>query len=66
MNFVFFPIRSKKRCIEYLHVEDVCRAIFLISKFAKSGEIFNLSSRKYSLNEILRFVKYATKKDWPQ
>lgn len=63
-EFRFFPIRSKKKCIEYLHVEDVCSAIFLVSKFAKSGEIFNLPSRKYSLNEILRFVQYATKKDW--
>jgi nucleoside-diphosphate-sugar epimerase len=63
-EFRFFPIRSKKKCIEYVHVEDVCRAICLVSKFAKSGEIFNLSSRKYSLNDILKFVEYATKKKW--
>ena len=59
--FKFFPIRSSVKCIEYVHVNDLFSAVSKIILYADSGEIYNLSSeKKYSLNQILRFIEKST------
>lgn len=61
----FFPIRCDKKCIEYLSIDDFCKAIILVSKRGKRGETYNVApNKKYSLNQILNKVENVTGQKW--
>jgi nucleoside-diphosphate-sugar epimerase len=60
-----FPIRSKKKCIEYLHVNNLVSLIFYIYKKNITSGVYNIApKRKVSLNYLLNIIENTTKIKW--
>ena len=60
-----FPLRSEKKCIEYLHVSDLIKLIFFMYTNKISSGIYNISSKnKISLNDILENIEKKTQRSW--
>jgi nucleoside-diphosphate-sugar epimerase len=64
-KFRIFPIRSKKKCIEYLHVSDLIKLIFFMYESKIPSGLYNISPKnKVSLNDILINIEKKTQKKW--
>lgn len=64
-KFRIFPIRSKKKCIEYLYASDLIKLIFFMYESKISSGIYNISPKnKVSLNDILLNIEKKTRKKW--
>jgi nucleoside-diphosphate-sugar epimerase len=58
-----FPIRSGKKCIEYIYVRNLVDACVLVFEKAPPGETYLVrDTEMYSLNEILGALSRALKK----